>query len=269
MMHNIGGGGEERRPGINAERLEQPLLLAPAGDRAIMIRSGDSLLQGEPLQRLMAQTAAWLESGGWTWLEDAVPGYDSVLVIYDPVKLITWMRGMNWQERLKAIEPGLTGAYGVTSAVWELADILLKERLRKMPPLESAECRAIVEIPVRYGGAEGPDLEEAACRSGMSAEAFVLAHCAPIYRVVMIGFLPGFPYLDGLPPELAQPRRDTPRTRVPAGSVGIGGAQTGVYPAESPGGWQLIGRTDVKLVDYEKSRPALLTAGDRIRFVPV
>ncbi|SDS14270.1 inhibitor of KinA [Paenibacillaceae bacterium GAS479] len=239
-----------------------PLLMSlPAGDRAIMIRSSEPALQGERLQRQMAHAAAWLEASGWEWLEDAVPGYDSVLAVYDPIKLFKSDRNVSIESRSKENK----GA----PALWQSAKIRIDNRLSLLPPLEKVPERPPIEIPVRYGGDGGPDLLEAARRSGMSPEAFVRAHSSPVYRVVMIGFLPGFPYLDGLPPELAQPRRETPRIRVPAGSVGIGGAQTGIYPSESPGGWQLIGRTDTVLVDISRERPSLLTAGDRIRFVPL
>lgn len=123
-------------------------------------------------------------------------------------------------------------------------------------------------LPVRYGGEEGPDLPEAAALLGLSEAQLIELHCAPVYEVACLGFLPGFPYLLGLPPQLALPRRATPRLRVPAGSVGIGGAQTGVYPCESPGGWQLIGRTAQALFDPRAAEPSWLLPGDRLRFVP-
>jgi KipI family sensor histidine kinase inhibitor len=131
----------------------------------------------------------------------------------------------------------------------------------------SAAPREIV-IPVVYGGADGPDLAEVARHAGMTADEVVAAHSGAAYDVFFLGFQPGFAYLGGLPPALATPRRDTPRVRVPAGSVGIGGAQTGIYPAASPGGWNLIGRTAVTLFDPHADAPALLAPGDRVRFVP-
>lgn len=132
------------------------------------------------------------------------------------------------------------------------------------------ESRArIVRVPVAYGGAAGPDLGFVAERTGLSAETVIARHAAAEYRVAFIGFLPGFPYLMGLDPALHVPRRATPRTRVPAGSAAIGGAQTGIYPVASPGGWHVIGRTAIRLFDPAAAQPSLLRAGDRVRFVPV
>jgi KipI family sensor histidine kinase inhibitor len=124
------------------------------------------------------------------------------------------------------------------------------------------------EIPVAYGGANGPDLDALAERAGMGAEDFVGRHAAVEYTVAFIGFQPGFPYLRGLPRALQAPRRSSPRARVAAGSVGIGGAYTGIYPAAGPGGWQIIGRTQAVLFDPRRETPALLCPGDRLRFVP-
>ncbi|MGS1119518.1 5-oxoprolinase subunit PxpB [Rhodanobacter sp. UC4436_H3] len=124
----------------------------------------------------------------------------------------------------------------------------------------------IHEIPVCYGGPHGPDLHELAQHLGLSGTVVVARHVGVDYRVAMLGFAPGFPYLLGLDPTLAMPRRSDPRTRVPAGSVAIGGAQTGIYPAELPGGWHLIGRTPLRLFDADASEPSLLAAGDRVRF---
>jgi len=123
-----------------------------------------------------------------------------------------------------------------------------------------------IEIPVRYGGVDGPDLDELAAHAGLERDEVIARHAAAEYHVAMLGFAPGFPYLLGLDAALAMPRLATPRLRVPAGSVGIGGAQTGIYPRELPGGWQLIGRTPLVLFDPERSQPALLQPGQRVRF---
>lgn len=125
----------------------------------------------------------------------------------------------------------------------------------------------LVEIPVDYGGEHGPDLDAVAASAGLSPQATIERHCAAEYRVAMLGFAPGFPYLLGLDPVLAMPRLETPRTRVPAGSVGIGGAQTGIYPRQGPGGWRIIGRTSLALFDPARTPPTLLAPGDRMRFV--
>jgi KipI family sensor histidine kinase inhibitor len=125
-----------------------------------------------------------------------------------------------------------------------------------------------IEIQVRYGGEEGCDLEEVARHTGFSAEEVVRLHSSAEYTVYFLGFLPGFAYLGGLDARLETPRRKVPRTAVPAGSVGIGGDQTGIYPLLSPGGWQLIGRTSAPLFDPAATPSALLRPGDRVRFVP-
>jgi KipI family sensor histidine kinase inhibitor len=134
-------------------------------------------------------------------------------------------------------------------------------------PASSASGR-IVEIPVTYGGADGPDIDGVAAFAGIDATEVAGRHAATIYRVFMLGFLPGFPYLGSVDPSIGAPRHRVPRTRVPAGSVGIAGRQTGIYPIESPGGWQIIGRTPVRMFDLSRTPPALLQPGDAVRFVP-
>lgn len=145
---------------------------------------------------------------------------------------------------------------------------LLEGRLAGLKAAAVAEPR-LVEIPVAYGGAHGPDLAEVAQHHGLTDDEVVALHSAGEYRVHMIGFTPGFPFLGGLPERLATPRRPSPRLRIPPGSVAIGGPQTGIYPLESPGGWNLIGRTPLSLFLPGEDPPSLLAAGDRIRFRPV
>lgn len=134
-----------------------------------------------------------------------------------------------------------------------------KERLHKN----------IVEIPVQYGGVAGPDLETVAAFCKKTTEEVVKIHTSNLYPVFMIGFMPGFPYLGGLSPEIATPRKKTPRQLVPAGSVGIAGRQTGIYPFDSPGGWQIIGRTSMTLFQPDADVPSRLQSGDYVRFVEV
>jgi inhibitor of KinA len=128
---------------------------------------------------------------------------------------------------------------------------------------------ATVDVPVCYGGEFGPDLDDVATHCGVSAERVVELHSSAEYVVHFLGFSPGFPYLGGLPEALATPRLASPRVRVEAGSVGIAGGQTGVYPLASPGGWRLIGRTPLRLFSADAEPPALLAMGDRVRFVPI
>ncbi|MBJ3814500.1 5-oxoprolinase subunit PxpB [Shimwellia pseudoproteus] len=126
----------------------------------------------------------------------------------------------------------------------------------------------LVEIPVIYGGAAGPDLDTVSRHTGLLPRDVVALHASGDYFVCFIGFQPGFPYLGGMSHRLETPRRAEPRLVVPAGSVGIGGSQTGIYPLDTPGGWQLIGRTSVRLFDINNTPAGLLQPGDRVRFVP-
>lgn len=142
----------------------------------------------------------------------------------------------------------------------------LLHEIAATPPERVRRC---VEIPVHYGGEQGPDLQRVADNAGLTVEEAVERHAAGDYTVAMLGFAPGFPYLLGLDPRLSTPRLDTPRTRVPAASVAIGGGQTGLYPHAGPGGWNLIGRTELVLFDAQRDPPALLMPGDRVRFVAV
>ncbi len=145
----------------------------------------------------------------------------------------------------------------------------LRQRLRRSGEDEAGFVERVVEIPVCYGGGFGPDLEEVAAWHRLTARQVIRRHSRPVYRVYFLGFLPGFAYLGGLPRSLETPRRSSPRRGVPAGSVGIAGRQTGVYPLETPGGWQIIGQTPLRLYDPQREAPALLAAGDRVKFVPI
>jgi KipI family sensor histidine kinase inhibitor len=127
----------------------------------------------------------------------------------------------------------------------------------------------VVEIPTVYGGEYGPDLEFVARHSGLSRDEVVRLHSEPLYHAYMLGFMAGFPYLGDLAERLAVPRLSTPRLKVPAGSVGIGGRQTGIYPIESPGGWRIIGRTPLRLFDPSAEEPTVILPGDKVRFVRI
>ncbi|PWU01172.1 MAG: hypothetical protein C5B51_23430 [Terriglobia bacterium] len=143
-------------------------------------------------------------------------------------------------------------------------------RARMSLALEKTEQEArILEIQVSYGGSAGPDLEDVARHTGLTASRVVELHSSALYLVYFLGFSPGFPYLGGLPPALATPRLSAPRKRVPAGSIAIGGSQAGIYPVESPGGWRIIGSTSLRLFDPGADPPARLGIGDHVRFVPV
>jgi inhibitor of KinA len=205
----------------------------PAGDRNLIIEFGDRI---DPLiNRQAVRFAEAVRALALQGVVQAAPAYCSVMVEYDPL-------------------------------LWP-ADTL-DERLA---PLLKADGAApaegrLVEIPVWYGG---EDMQDVAAHTGLTVDEVVRRHAGAGYTAYCVGFAPGFAYLGGLPPELATPRLSNPRTKVPAGSVGIGGQQTGVYPLESPGGWRLIGRTPLKLFDPDRPEPALLRAGDRVRFRPI
>lgn len=184
--------------------------------------------------------AARIRADAPAWLRDLVPAYASLAVFFDP----------------DAIDAG-------TVERW------LDARLAGDDGTTAATAPRCIEIPVVYGGDFGEDLDSAAQELGITADALAARHAAGTYTVAMIGFAPGFPYLSGLDPALALPRLVTPRTRVPAGSVAIGGAQTGLYPRASPGGWRLIGRTPLRLFDPMRASPSLLVPGDRVRFVAI
>ena len=211
--------------------------LTPLGDRALLVTLGSSI--DEVTHRRVRALAARIEQARIPGLVELVPAFASVALHYDPVH---------------------AAFDDIASAVTPLLERLDAERL---PPAR------VIEIPVCYGGAYGPDLEDVAREHRLSPDDVVKMHTAPEYLVHMIGFAPGFPYLGGLDERIATPRRATPRARVPASSVGIGGSQTGVYPSETPGGWHLIGRTDVKLFDSLRDPPAMFAVGDRVRFTAI
>jgi KipI family sensor histidine kinase inhibitor len=210
--------------------------IQPASDRSLLLSFGDGLSFDTHLA--VARLTRCLEGvrGGILNLH---PAYTSVLIDFDP--------------RLRSHAE---------------VEALVRERLASHADAPQPEPRR-VEIPVHYGGANGPDLGEVARHAGLTVERVVELHAAAEYLVYFVGFATCFPYLGGLPPELATPRLAAPRKHVPEGSVAIGGPQAGVYPLPSPGGWRLIGRTHLKLFDPSASPPPLLRMGDRIRFVPV
>lgn len=233
-------------PGSAADR---PFRLLLAGDRALVVEFGDAI---DP--RLAAQVrrlAARLAAAPLPGLVETVPTYRSLMIHYDPL----------------AADPAVLLAAVSEAAAQVVAESAASARTGDAAALWNGA--RLVEIPVVYGGDTGPDLPYVAERTGLAPEEVVRLHAAPTYLVYMLGFLPGFPYLGGLDPRLTTPRLPTPRLKIPAGSVGIGGQQTGIYPVESPGGWAIIGRTSLTLFDPTRPDPCLLAPGDRVRFVPV
>jgi inhibitor of KinA len=209
----------------------------PAGDQGLVVEYGDTI--DPAINRRVRALFHALDAAAIPGIVDLVPTYRSLLVTYDPLRLSP--------------------------------DDLQRTLERTEASLDSAPARAprVVEVPTAYGGTFGPDLPFVASHNGLSEDDVVRIHSGTDYLVYMMGFSPGFPYLGGMSDRIATPRLATPRTAIPAGSVGIAQAQTGIYPVESPGGWQLIGRTPVRLFDPERQPPVLVEAGDFIRFVPV
>lgn len=205
----------------------------PLGEAAVLATcAGAGMDAGNRAALALADALTRAELPG---LGPVVPAIDSVLVSFDPFRL-------------------------------SRADVIAALRALAAPPPEAEPAGRVVVVEARFGGADGPDLEEIS--AGRAAD-LVAALCARPYRVLMIGFAPGYPYIGPLPPELTLPRRATPRAAVPAGSVAIAAGMAGIYPARLPGGWHLIGRTDARLFDPDRRPPTLLRAGDHVQFTSV
>lgn len=215
------------------------LCVETLAEDALLLRFGDGI--GIATNARVHAAARALREANLPGVVDIAPAYATLLVRFDPEMV-----------------PGT---------------IFPIDLLRNVVERNSAENEIVpdtispcVEIPASYGGECGPDVDAVAEHTGLSHEEVISRHTSAEYTVAMLGFAPGFPYLLGLDASLHVPRRATPRTRVPAGSIAIGGAQTGIYPTELPGGWQLIGRTPLKLFDSQRQPPCLLAPGDRVRF---
>ncbi|WP_457741792.1 5-oxoprolinase subunit PxpB [Thermococcus sp.] len=206
----------------------------PLGDSALLVSFGEII--DEKTNDKIHSLAKAIEKASFEWLIEVVPAYSSLAVMYDAA---------------------LIDFEGVKRAIGELE--FSAERFEGK----------LVEIPVVYGSSYGPDLEFVAQYNGLTPDEVIEIHSKPVYRVYFLGFLPGFAYLGGMDERIATPRLEKPRLKVPAGSVGIAGKQTGIYPLESPGGWRIIGRTPLRLFNPEKEPPTLLQPGDRVKFVPI
>jgi len=218
------------------------------GDSTLLVRL-QSDFEKEPSRTLetVLKATQLLRAAHIPGMIELVPAYSTIALFYDPVRVV------DHDVQLENVVPWLT-----TKIETALRDLTKRTR----PKLDSR----IVEIPVCYDSELGFDLEEVAQGANVSANEVVSLHTAPEYRVHCVGFTPGFGFLSGLNSKLATPRRATPRTDVPPGSVAIGGRQTGVYPLRSPGGWNIIGRSPLQLFDVKCEPPALLRTGDRVRF---
>lgn len=215
----------------------QKIKILTAGDSSLLVEFG-SEISPEVNQRITA-TVQLMKEQHIEGVVDLIPAFTSLLVNYDP-------RVISYEE--------------------------IRKRISCLVRLEASakeKRRRILEIPVCYGGEYGPDLEAIAANAGLSPEEVIRIHSSQDYLIYMLGFLPGFAYLGGLDKRIHTPRLANPRIKIRAGSVGIGGSQTGIYPLDSPGGWQLLGMTPVKTYDPDREEPILYQVGDYIRFVPV
>jgi len=210
--------------------------IRPVGETAFTIEFGDRV--DADLNRRVHALDALLEDAPLAGIVERVPTYRSLLIVFDPL----------------------------TTNVAALQTELLRLATGDLAQSPIAPGR-LIKIPVRYGGSDGPDLDDVAAHCGLTPADVIAQHAAATYQVAMLGFAPGFTYLLGLPPALATPRLATPRLRVPPGSIGIAGSQTGIYALSTPGGWRIIGHTPLLLFDPDRDKPFLVEAGDRVQFV--
>lgn len=215
---------------------DQPKFL-PMGDRSLLVELADKIsLEVNQRVRLLSYSLSSREYNG---IVELLPSYTSLLIVFDPLRI-----------SFSVLRTIVTRLFDNPSQI-------------RMPEPKT------VKIPVVYGGEFGPDLDWVADFHKLTASDVVRYHSATTYHVYMIGFTPGYPYMGEVPPEIVTPRRDTPRTHVPRGSVGIAQKQTGIYPVESPGGWQIIGCTPLMLFEPQAKTPTLLEAGDEVTFYPI
>jgi len=217
-------------------RFDTPVF-RPMGDRSLLVEIGEKI--SADVNRRVQELMLRLQQANLPGVCELAPSYRSLLVVFDPLTIAP--------EKLKAA----------------ITDVAARPGGSELPQAK------LITVPVFYGGDYGPDLEWVAGHLGISTEEVIRLHTETVYRVYMIGFTPGYPYMGELPAALAVPRRSTPRTRVPKGSVGMAQRQTGIYPVESPGGWQIIGWTPIELFDPKRQMPSLLEMGDRVKFESV
>lgn len=215
----------------------QNINILTAGDSSILIEFGKEI--SPEINRKIKATVQLMKEQHIEGVVDVIPAFCSLLINYDP-------RVISYDEIRKRMQ-----------------------NLVKVDAKSGEEKKKIYEIPVCYGGEYGPDIENIAANAGLSVEEVIKIHSSRDYLIYMLGFLPGFCYLGGLDERIYTPRLANPRIKINAGSVGIGGSQTGIYPLDSPGGWQLMGMTPVKTYDPDREVPILVEAGDYIRFVPI
>jgi inhibitor of KinA len=222
--------------------------ITPLGDSALIVRVSENFGEA-PEEALSAVMGAQyrLENAQLPGVIEFAPAYTTVAVFFNPTRVVS--------------------AGAKPDRVFDWLAERIRGVLRNPNQIRRGGIKtSFVEVPVCYETEFAPDLDEVARHAGIHWKEVVELHCSAEYQVHCVGFTPGFPFLGGLPSKLATPRQDIPRKEIPGGSVGIGGTQTGIYPVKSPGGWNVIGRTPLRLFDPRKNPPALLRAGDRVRF---
>lgn len=230
------------------QNVKENVQIRPLSDTALVIQMGEGI--NEATHKKVKSILNLLENYPFSGFIEAVPAYNSVTVYYNPVDVY-----------FSNLEKGVKTPYeDVKSKVLSLMN---------QPHVTEKMTDRVVKVPVVYGGEMGPDLKFVASYNGLTPSEVIKIHSSAEYLVYMLGFAPGFPFMGGMDQKIATPRKETPRLAITPGSVGIAGNQTGIYPLETPGGWQIIGRTPSRLFLPEQSPPTLLQPGDRIQFVPI
>lgn len=238
---------QEKGRDMEETNREETVRIVPVGDEALLVEFGERI--DETINRRVHLLKNQLDKTGIRGIREMLPTYRSLLIFYDPALLSYRRLCRKLAGLLKAEENQ------AASGMWAAE--------------ENRTAGGILAVPCCYGGRYGPDLADMEKALQMTADEIVRLHCGVDYKVYMIGFLPGFPYLGGMDERIRMPRLAVPRTKIPARSVGIGDSQTGVYPVDSPGGWRLIGKTPLDFYCPQKEPPVLCRAGTYIRFVPV
>lgn len=223
----------------------------PLGEAAILVEFGKAI--NLEIHRKVKALADYLDNNSFCGMIEYVAAFSSITVFYDPLAV------KRSNSRMKQV---------ADQSAFEIVAAILKNLVDQLD-CSTKNNPKIIEIPVCYGGEFGPDLEVVASHNQLDIDEVIHIHSSGEYLVYMIGFAPGFPYLGGLDERISTPRRQSPRTTIPARTVGIAGMQTGVYPIATPGGWQLIGRTPIELFRPKQHPPSLLQAGDLVKFKPI
>ncbi|CAH0242957.1 5-oxoprolinase subunit PxpB [Priestia megaterium] len=226
-------------------------VISPLGDSALVITFGDSIQYD--IHKQIKTCKDSIELNPFPGFIECVPAFTNLTIFYNPLEVVAAVKK---KEKKEFVSP------------FEVVSSIIQSKLENEQTEKELNHRT-VSIPVYYGGEYGPDLEYVARHHNLTTEEVISIHSEGEYLAYMIGFAPGFPFLGGLSERIATPRRPSPRTSIPAGSVGIAGMQTGVYPISTPGGWQLIGQTPIKLFLPEQNPPSLLQAGDIVKFEPI